>query len=210
MTKLNMSEQEQVMQIKDFFIKYGKYFGVLLVVVIVVYLFSIFNNMSSQKKSIEAATIYASFVSAQTANNDTSALTIVKQLQNDFSGTEYATEASFLYADTAFKNNKLDVASQMLNWILSNSKDKGYIDLARLRLANVYIDQKNFDGALKLLQETHDQAFDGLYYLARGDLYIAQGNNSKARDAYKEALEKSGQDSNLAQVIQMRMQVLGQ
>ena len=69
--------------------------------------------------------------------------------------------------------------------------------------------QQKFDKAMALLLEKHSPEFDPLYYTMRGDLYVAKGELNKARDAYKEALQKAGQDANTAQGIQMRLDVLG-
>ncbi len=210
MTKLNMSESSQNLEVKEFVARYAKYFIILIVVLIGVYLMSVFHNYSIQKKSNEAAQIYSKFLNSQNTAKGNDSLLIVKLLQDKYADTEFATEASLLYTKTLVTNDKLNDAIPILNWVINNSRDKGYVDVARLRLANIYIDQKNFDGAMDLLKAKHDPAFDGLYYLSRGDLCVAQDNHDKALDAYKEALDKSAQDSSLVQVIQMRMQVLGQ
>ena len=117
--------------------------------------------------------------------------------------------ASLLSAKMSWDKKDLSQTAKSLNWIIDNSKDVGMVNTAKLRLADVYIDEKKYDKAIKLLLEKHDPAFDPLYYSKRGDLYVAQGDQDTARDAYKEALKKVGQDSSMSQGIQMRLDVLG-
>jgi predicted negative regulator of RcsB-dependent stress response len=100
-------------------------------------------------------------------------------------------------------------AGAYLKWVIKNSKDKGLAAFAMLRLANIYIDEQKFDLALSTLMQKHEASFDVLFYERRGDLYVARNDLTKARDAYKEALEKAGQDQNTANGIQMKLDVIG-
>ena len=117
--------------------------------------------------------------------------------------------ASMTAAKVAWKKNDLKTAVNLLNWTIANAKDQGLVSVSRLRLADIYIDQGKFDLAMNLMFEKHDPAFDPLYYTKRGDLYVAKGDLNKARDAYKEAIQKAGQDTSMAQGVQMRLDVLG-
>ena len=61
--------------------------------------------------------------------------------------------------------------------------------IARLRLAGIQMDQKDYDGALKTLSETAPAGFAARYDAARGDVYAAQGKIVEARASYDAALK---------------------
>lgn len=209
MAHLDLHEQEQLSNLKHLWRLYGKYILAVLVVAIIAYLSSMLWNWNSGSNAAKAAVMYSNFTTANSQGDKINAAKLVSQLQLEYPKTEYTAMASMLAAKTAFQNNDSVTAIKMLTWTIDNAKDKGLVDIARLRLSAVYIDQKKFDKAMALLLEKHDPAFDPLYYTARGDLYVAKGDINKARDAYKEALQKIGQDSNAAQGIQMRLEILG-
>lgn len=209
MAHLDLHEQEQVSNLKYFWRSYGKYIVAVLSVALIAYLASIFWNWNSSKNAAEAAIMYANYTDATAAGDKSKSMIYVHKLQVEFPKTEYSTMASILAAASAVKNNDLVSASSLLSWVIDNAQDQGLVSIARLRLATIYIDQQKFDKAMTLLLEKHNPEFDSLYYTMRGDLYVAKGEQSKARDAYKEALQKAGQDTNAAQGIQMRLDVLG-
>ena len=82
-------------------------------------------------------------------------------------------------------------------------------DIARLRLAGVLLDEKNFAEALKLLDMKHVAAFDGLYADLRGDILTAQNKRAEARAAYQIALEKSDERSSYRQLVQIKLDAVG-
>jgi predicted negative regulator of RcsB-dependent stress response len=209
MAKFDLHEQEQISNLKYFWQRGGKYIASLVVVGLIAYAIDGWWVWHNTNRAANAATIYATFTDAYTADNKDKVLNITKDLQQNYPKTEYATMASLLSAKTAWANKDLSSAAKLLNWVIDNSADNGMVSTARLRLADIYIDEKKFDKAIRLMFEKHDPVFDPLYYTKRGDLYVAQGDLNKARDAYKEALQKAGQDPNMSQGIQMRLDILG-
>lgn len=209
MAKLDLHGQEQISNLKYFWQRAGKYVVSVLVVCLVAYAINSWWIWYNSSKASNAAIVYSSFTAAYNSKDRTKELDLTTKLQNNYSGTEYASMASLLSAKTAWENKDLTGAAKLLNWIIDNSKDKGMVSTAKLRLADVYIDEKKFDKAMKLLTDKTDPVFDPLYYSKRGDLYVAEGDLDKARDAYKEALKRSGQDTNISQGIQMKLDVLG-
>jgi len=83
-------------------------------------------------------------------------------------------------------------------------------DIARLRLANIMLDEKAYDEALKVLDAKHGAAFDPGFSATRGDVLVAQGKKEEARSAYKAALEKADpKDASLREWVQLRLDALG-
>ena len=62
--------------------------------------------------------------------------------------------------------------------------------IARLRLAAILFDDKQYDDALRTLDAKHDEAFAGIYADLRGDILAAAGRADEARTAYQTALAR--------------------
>ena len=72
------------------------------------------------------------------------------------------------------------------------------------------IDEKKPDEALKLLESKHGDSFSGLYADVKGDVLLAQGKRPEARAAYQVALDKSDAASPLRQIIQLKLDAVGE
>ncbi|MEN9946736.1 MAG: hypothetical protein RLZZ293_1122, partial [Pseudomonadota bacterium] len=136
-------------------------------------------------------------------------ISITDNLVNNFGSTEYAPMAALQTAKMVFSQKDYTKAEKYLLWTKDHSQDSYLQSVAILRLASLYIDQQRFDKARELLRTKHERAFDGLFYEGRGDLYIAQGDLNKARDAYKEGLQKAANDPSTQQAIQMKLEIIG-
>ena len=209
MAHLDLHEQEQLSNLKYFWRSFGKYIIGVVVLAFLAYLGSVAWSWSDSNKAAKAAVLYSDFTTAAATATKDKEMSLARQLQLEYPKTEYSAMAGLLAAKDAVKNKDIITAVTMLNWVIDNAKDQGLVSMARLRLASGYIDQQKYDKAMALLLEKRDPAFDPLYYTLRGDLYVAKGELNRARDAYKEALQKAGQDSNTAQGIQMRLDILG-
>lgn len=209
MAHLNLDEQEQISKLKYFWRDYGKYIIGILIVAIITYSSSELLSWKSEKQSAEAAIVYEQFTTDYSNNNIANIYKEAEQLQKDFPKNEYTSFAVLTAAKVAFVNKDLVKASQYLYWVISHTKDNSLANIAKLRLADVYIDQKKSDEALKLMMEKTTAAFQPLFYEKRGDLYLAIDNKFKARDAYKAALDAASSNQELAQEIQMKLDILG-
>jgi len=208
MAHFDLQEQEQLSKLGYFWRDWGKYVIGLLVVVIITYLSSIIWNYKSSKDAGEAALLYANFIGA-TQGDAKSAYIVVDKMEQKYPKAQYTAMASIWAAKLAYANKDIKRSKSYLNWTVKEAKDQGLVAIAMLRLADVQIEQKEFDAALRLLMQKHDANFDALFYTKRGDLYVARGNYAKARDAYKEALNKAGNDQNMTSSIQLKLDVLG-
>ena len=209
MAHFDLNEQEQIANVKYFWRDWGKYLLTLVIVLILGYIGSTAYSWHQQNQAQKAAAIYLDFSNAITANDTVKALKDADELIADLPATEYAPLAGLQAAKLAFGEKKYPKAEKYLVWTKDNSKDKALQSIAALRLASVYIDQQKFDKAREMLKIKHDLAFDGLFYEGRGDMYIAMGDLNKARDAYKEGLQKAANDPSTQQAIQMKLDVIG-
>ena len=100
-------------------------------------------------------------------------------------------------------------AKTQLQWVIDHAGEDTLKDVARLRLAALLLDEKNYADALKLLDAKHPDSFDGLYADLRGDVLSAQGKTDEARSSYKLAYEKIDAQSMYRNLIQMKLDALG-
>lgn len=209
MAHFNLEEQEQIAKVKYFWNDWGIYLIILAVVLVVGYIGSTAYNWHQQSQAQKAAVVYNTFTKALNSADNKGMYKAADNLIADLPSTEYAGLAAMQAAKVAFAAKDYALADKYLVWAKDNASDKSLQSLAVLRLASVYIDQNKFDEARKLLLTKHDLAFDGLFYEARGDMYVAKGDLAKARDAYKEGLQKAANDPSTGQAIQMKLDIIG-
>lgn len=209
MQKFDLEEQERIDRLRYFLRDWGKYVVALVIVLATVYASDVTWSWYKNKDALKIAAIYEDFIAAVNLSKVKTVYMLAEQMENNYPNAEYTAMASMWAAKIAKLNNNPDDAVKYLQFTINNAKDTRLVDIARLRLADVYIDLRKFSLALMLLLEPHDKAFDALYYTERGDLHLANGDINKARAAYKEALQIVSDDPATSQGIQMRLDMLG-
>ena len=114
----------------------------------------------------------------------------------DNKDTNYSVLAAFVAAKEAVEQDKLDAASEKLNWIISNVTNSDLKATATTRLARVQIAQQQYDQALTTLNTTLSPAFAAAVAELQGDVYTAQGKQEQARTAYQSAADAGGLENN--------------
>ncbi|HEY9572171.1 MAG TPA: tetratricopeptide repeat protein [Pusillimonas sp.] len=128
-------------------------------------------------------------------------------LRSDFAKSGYTPRGVLVAAQALQARSDLDGAREQLEWLVKNSSDAALIPLAKLRLAGVLLEQKQYDQALAQLNDA-PAPFAGLYADRRGDILLAQGKTADARSAWESALKALGADP-VAQIIQLKIDALG-
>lgn len=126
------------------------------------------------------------------------------QIMEQYSGTAYAPRAALIAAKANYDAGDAQSAKAQLQWAVDHAKEDALRDMARLRLAGVLLDEKNYAEALKQVESQPDPAFAALFADMKGDVLAAQGKNAEARSAYQAALDKIGAKSPYRQLIQMK------
>ena len=128
-------------------------------------------------------------------------------LRDDFSKSGYTPRGVLIAAQALQERNDLDGAREQLEWLVKNSSDPSLIPLAKLRLAGVLLEQKQYDQALAQVTAA-PPAYAGLYADRQGDILLAQGKNAEAKKAWETALKEFGSDP-VAQIVQLKIDALG-
>ncbi len=161
------------------------------------------------KQAGEAATLYQQFIE-QLASHDAKRVNdAAAAVMDKFASTAYATRAALLAAQVNEQGRDLAHAKTQLQWVADHAGEADLKDVARLRLAAIFLDEKNYAEALTQLEAKHPDSFDGLYADLRGDVLSAQGKIDEARSSYKLAYEKMDAQSMFRNLIQMKLDALG-
>ena len=160
------------------------------------------------KKAVEGSELYqALLVTDLTKTAEIKAQSA--KLMDGFSGTPYAGRAAMFAAKANFAANDDKSAKAQLEWAIKNAKEAAVKAMASLQLANVLFEQKDYDGAQKVLAAINDKGYEGLKSSLQGDVYLAQGKNVEAKKAFENALNNLDVQGKLHQYTQQKLESLG-
>ncbi|MDO8291518.1 MAG: tetratricopeptide repeat protein [Gallionella sp.] len=210
MAALDLQEQEQLDTLKAWWKENGnRLLGVLLIAVVAMGGWRGWQYYQN-KQSSEAATLYAGFLQQLESNDAKRVNDAAAAVMDKYAASGYAPRAALLAAQVNEQGKEAARAKTQLQWVIDHAAEAGLKDVARLRLAAVLLDEKNYADAMKLLEAKHPASFDGLYADLRGDVLSAQGKTDEARSAYKLAYEKTDAKSMYRNLIQIKMDALGE
>ena len=186
MTRLDMDEQEQIANIKAFFMDYGRYIFYFILVISILFLVKSYWQHYKQQTYAKQLALYKKI----DFNKLDSAIKIMRQLNIRYPESEYTSFANLQMAKKLFDAGKSNLVSQYLSFVIQNSaNDKLLIILAKQRLIDVYLDNKQFVKARLLIKEL--KPYKSIYYNKLGDLELLSGNMQKAISSYKESVSVS-------------------
>jgi len=158
----------------------------------------------------KAAAAYEAVTKAVQEGDSKRALASAATLLESYPKSGYAPLAALLSARLSFEGGDLAMAKERLQWVVDRARDDDFKSVARLRLAGVLFDEKAYDAALKLLDLKPEEPMANLYADLRGDVLTAKGALAEARAAYQTALEKTDSKSPYRNLIQIKIDALGQ
>ncbi|MBI3221725.1 MAG: tetratricopeptide repeat protein [Nitrosomonadales bacterium] len=209
MAALDLQEQEQLEALKGWWKDNGSWvLGALLVVLVTMSGWRGWQYYQN-KQSAEASTLYNQFLNQLGSQDAKRYNDAASAVMDKYAGSGYAPRAALLAAQMNEQGGDLARAKSQLQWVIDHSGDDSLKDVARLRLAAVLLDEKNYAEALHLLEAKHAESFEGLYADLKGDVLNAQGKAAEARSSYKLAYEKTDSKSMYRNLIQMKMDALG-
>ena len=204
----DLQEQEQLDELKAWWGKYGNL--ILTVATIVLLGFAAYNGWRWYERSQaeEASGVYGEFERAMTARDAERVKTLGATLTEKYGRTVYGSMAALQGARWAADNGDLAGARTRLQWLIEHADHPEIVAIARVRLAGVLLDEKQFDEALKVL-DSAGSALDATAIAdRRGDVLFAQNKIDEARAAYRDALAKAAPEHPLRQIIQLKLDAL--
>lgn len=169
-------------------------------------------NYWQRRSSVEAALLYDQLAQTLSTPKPDSARIerIASDMTEKFARTAYAPMTAMVAARVLVDTDKIAAAQKQLQWVIDHAHDDGFVQVARIRLAGLLLDAKQYDAALKLVAQGGTDPFANLRADRRGDIYAAQGKTDAARDAYRAALKGLGtNDAAMRQLIQYKLDGLG-
>ena len=209
MAALDSHEEEQIESIKAWWKENSNWvLGIVLVAVIATSGWRGWQYYQ-HKQSNESATLFQQFTE-QLASNDIKRVNdAAAALMDKYSSTYYAAQAALIAAQVnEFSKEPLRAKTQ-LQWVLEHASEDGLKSVASLRLASLLLDEKNYTGALALLEAKHAASFDGLYADLKGDVFNAQGKTAEAHTAYQQAYDKIDAKNAYRNLVQMKLDATG-
>lgn len=162
-----------------------------------------------RNQAAESSMLFDQAVQATGLNDLKTAKGAAASIMENHPRSAYAVPAAWLAGRINHETNDLKSARAQYEFALEHASDDGVRQMARLRLATLLFEEKDLAGAMKLLDDPFDPAFQGLASQLKGDLLVAQGKTEEARSAYKLALEKLGDKSSLKPLVEIRLDGLG-
>ena len=206
----DLAEQEQIDQLKAWWTSYGTAVLTFLVVLLVLVAGWRGWQWYQGHQANQARGYFEALEDASRQTGDESVARInaaVTTLRADYAKTDYAVRGALVAAAALQARGDLAAAQAQLEWIVG-SGHPAIAPVARLRLAGLLYDKKDYDAALAQLQDA-PPAFAGLFADRRGDILFAQGKPSEARTAWQQAMTALGLTSQLAPAIKLKLDALG-
>ena len=129
-------------------------------------------------------------------------------LRERYGRTGLAQQGGLLAAKLQYDKGQIDAAKASLNWVIENAREDEYRSIARLRLAGLMLDAKQYDAALKLLDDMPSKEFSALAADRRGDVLLAQGKKDLALVAYQNAYKTIGDKLDYRHLIEAKLTAL--
>jgi predicted negative regulator of RcsB-dependent stress response len=204
----DLEEQEQIDELKAWWKTYGKILSGAVIGLLVAYAGYQGWNIYQSKQAVAASSEFQAL--QVTDEKDVKAIqTQAAVIMDKYSATPYAGRAALFAAKTNYASNDIKSAKAQLEWAIKNAKEPSISAIASLQLANILAEEKNYEGALKLLEAKHDAGFDGLFSDLKGDVLVAMGKKTEAKAAYENALTKLNAQGRYHGLTQQKLEALG-
>ena len=209
MAVYDLEEQEKIDELKAWWKQWGN--AIIAAVAVFVIVFSGIQWWRGHQRALagEAATLFAAVTKAAEEKDPKKVSDAAKAIADKYPTSAYAPRAALVAAKAAFDKGDLAGAKSQLEWAVTNSKEDELKSIARLRLAAVLADEKNFDGAIKQLDANTGAGFEAATAAMRGDILFAQGKLSDAKIAYAAALAKT-EPTGDKQLLQLKLDAMGE
>ena len=206
---LDLEEQEQLDELKHFWKQYGNLITWFLIAVLGAY--AAWNGWQYWQRSqgVQASALYDE-VERAAASGDTARVEQgFKDIHEKFGRTTYAQQAGLLAGKVLAEKGKPDAARAALQWVAREASDEGLQAVARLRLAALLVEAKQYDEALKQLSSGIPAEFEALAADRRGDVYNLQGKKDQAKAEYLKAWKGLAQDTEYRTLVEVKLTSLG-
>lgn len=207
-TQLDLQEQEQLDALKAFWKRYGNLVTWTLVLVLGAYGGWNLWQYWQREQGLKAGAMFEELDRAATAGDSARAGRVFSDLKSQFPGTTYAQHGALLAAKVQYDKGEADAAKATLAWAAEQARDE-LKAVARLRLAALQAEGKQFDEALKTLAAPVPPAFEPLVADRRGDILLLQGKRDEAKQAFQTAYAGLSDQLDYKRLVEIKLTSLG-
>lgn len=213
MAAYDLEEQEQLSAIKAWWEKNGNLVtGAALALALVVAGVQGWRWYEG-KQAAEAGGLFSAVSLAAQAKDAAKVGVLTDELLSKHGSSVAAALAALQASQVALEAGDTKTARTRLEWVVSSKADPLLGDMARLRLAALQLDGKEFDAALQTLGAAPADSFQARFEDLRGDILFAQGKRAEARAAYAKGVDaaaKAGQQASaFRSLLQTKLDALG-
>jgi len=206
---LDLEEQEQLDQIKHFWKQYGNAITWALIVILAGFSSWNFYNYWQRSQATQAAALFDEVERSIQSGDIAKIDRVFADMKERFASTAYAQQSGLMVAKQYVVTGKLDAANSALTWVAEKSSDTGYQAVAKLRLAGLFMESKNYDSALSQLGGTFPSGFEALVADRRGDILMLQGNKPLALAEYEKAYKLFDVRAEYRRLVEVKLNALG-
>lgn len=199
-----LTEQEQIELLKNWIKQYS--LVILTGVVIAIAAITGWRYWQRHQTNIlyHASSVYDEMLTSRAQNDAAATTEQAQKLANHYSRTPYAELAALMLTRSYIIKKDFAGAEKNLHSVIDHGDISAVRQIARLRLARLFIDEQKADQAISVLTKVEDKSFAGLIDEVRGDAYLAQKNIPLARQAYKQALAELPNAEVIRPLLQMK------
>ncbi len=203
-------EQEQLAELKAWWARWGNWVAALVLAVALASAGWYGWRFYQARQAAEASQAYDELQRAVAEHDVRKAGDAAGELLEHYRRTEYATLGALLAARVYHDAGDLKNARAKLEWVIEAGSTPESRGIAGLRLANILIDEKDFDGAARALGRSMPESLAALADERLGDMRLLQNRPDEARKAWRDALGKvKSPGAGLAERLQGKLDSLG-
>ena len=206
---LDLQEQEQLDDLKAFWKQWGNLITWVITACLLAYAGWNAWGWYQRDQAIKASAMFDELDKAAVAGEADKVGRVFNDLKDRYGRTVFAEQGGLLAARVQFDKGQADAAKASLAWVADNAAEDEYRSVARLRLAGLQLDAKQYDAALKTLDADSAKPFAALVADRRGDVLLAQGKSAEARTAYQVAWKAMGDKVDYRRLIEAKLTALG-
>lgn len=208
-TQLDLQEQEQLDALKAFWKQYGNAITWLLILLLGAYAGWNGWNYWQRDQAVKAGAMFDELERSIQGGDAQRSSLIFNDLKDRFGRTVYAAQGGLLTARVQLDKGQADAARASLQWVAEQGSDDALRTMARLRLAGLMLDAKQYDEALKQLDGATAPGFEALVADRRGDVLLAQGKAAEAQKAFEAAYQGMDVQLDYRRLVEAKLTALG-
>ena len=200
-----VTEQQQIEQLKSWWKKYGNWLIFCIVAVLLVGSIIQALRHHHEKILVHASDHYEWLLNAVESNNPQMVQAQSRYILKRYPNTPYALFAALMQARLAVYNNDLSDAEDKLQYVIDRANNLSLRQVARLRLARIYLAENKLDKGLEILKTVDAPIYQAAISGVEGDIYYAKGDMKAAREAYQNAVNNMSDAAPMQPLFQMKL-----